>query len=147
MKNKNEKNYTIIVGCGRLGSTIATALSNEGKNVLIIDKNEDSFRKLSHAYSGQTLEGDATNFEVLQEAMVDKATFVIPVTHSDSTNIMIAQIAKEIFKVNNVIARLYDPERDIVYKELGIQTIYPAYLEAKNLLSCFFKEEEAAKDE
>ncbi|MEG0292389.1 MAG: TrkA family potassium uptake protein [Anaerovoracaceae bacterium] len=136
-KFRRDKDYSVIIGCGRLGATIASSLSDMGKNVLIMDTKEDSFRKLSPSFAGQTMVGDATDYSVLKEANISQATVLIPVTHSDNTNIMISQIAKEIFNVETVIARLYDPERDVVYKEFGIETIYPAYLESSQVLKWY----------
>jgi trk system potassium uptake protein TrkA len=127
---KEKADYIVIIGCGRLGGSLANALSDEGKDVLIIDSNKDSFRKLSTSYGGLTLIGDATDIDVLREAQVEKATAVVVVTNNDNSNIMISQIAKEIFKKELVIARLYDPERDYVYREFGIDTISPAVLSA-----------------
>jgi trk system potassium uptake protein TrkA len=127
---KERADYIVIIGCGRLGGSLANALSDEGKDVLIIDSNKDSFRKLSTSYGGLTFIGDATDIDVLREAQVEKATAVVVVTNNDNSNIMISQIAKEIFKKELVIARLYDPERDYVYREFGIDTISPAVLSA-----------------
>lgn len=133
MKRK-EKDYTVIIGCGRLGATIANTLSDEKKNVMVVDSDEDSLRKLSSSFAGQTYVGDASDYFVLDEINLKKANVVIVVTHKDNLNIMLAKIAKEIYHVERVIARLYDPERDVVYKELGIETIYPAYLESEQLM-------------
>ncbi|MGC6176935.1 potassium channel family protein [Lacrimispora sp. 38-1] len=131
-KQKNE-NYTIIIGCGRLGANLANTLSDSGEDVLIIDKNKDSFRKLSPAFGGLTLNGDATDLDVLQEAQISNATAVIAVTNNDNANILVAQIAREIFHIERVIARLYDPEREYVYREFGIDTICPAVLSVKEI--------------
>ena len=131
-KQKNE-NYTIIIGCGRLGANLANTLSDSGEDVLIIDKNKDSFRKLSPAFGGLTLNGDATDLDVLQEAQISNATAVIAVTNNDNANILVAQIAREIFHIERVIARLYDPEREYVYREFGIDTICPAILSVKEI--------------
>lgn len=130
---KEEQNYIVIVGCGRLGASLAGALSDEGGNVVIIDNDKDSFRKLSPSYGGLTLIGDATDIDVIKEAGIEKATAIIVVTNNDNTNIMIAQIAKELFKKDCVIARLYDPEREYVYGEFGIDTICPAVLSANEI--------------
>lgn len=124
-------NYTIIVGCGRLGSSLANALSDEDGNVLIVDRDKDSFRKLSPSYGGLTLTGDATDIDVLREAQPESATAIVVVTNSDNVNIMIAQMARELFKSQRVIVRLYDPERECVYRELGIATVCPAVLSEK----------------
>lgn len=136
-KDKKIRDYTVIIGCGRLGATIASTLSDKDMNVIIIDKKKDSFRKLSNSYGGQTLVGDASDYSVLKEANIFDATVVITVTHSDNTNIMLSQMIKEEFNTNTIIARLYDPERDVVYKEFGIETIYPAYLESDQVMKWY----------
>jgi trk system potassium uptake protein len=120
--------YTIIVGCGRLGANLANALSDAQGNVLIMDMNKDSFRKLSPSFGGLAVTADATDLDALQEAGMDKADTVIVVTNNDNVNVMVAQLAREMFKVREVIARLYDPERECVYQEFGIDTVCPAVL-------------------
>ena len=134
---KKNKGYTVVIGCSRLGATIASALSDKDENVLVLDKNEDSLRKLPISYAGQTFIGDAMNWATLDEINVKKADVVIIVTHEDNINIMLAQMVKDAYDVERVIARLYDPERDVVYNELGIETIYPAFLEAKQLMDWY----------
>ena len=134
---KRAKDYTIVIGCSRLGATIASSLSDKDDNVLVLDKNEDSLRKLPQSYSGQTFIGDAMSWATLEEINITDADVVIIVTHEDNINIMLSQMVKEVYGVERVIARLYDPERDIVYNELGIETIYPAFLEAKQLMEWY----------
>lgn len=133
MDKKSDENYTIVIGCGRLGANLANTLSDEGGNVLIIDKSKDAFRKLSPSFGGLSITGDALDLDVLQEAQINKASVVVAVTNSDNANIMVAQIARELFKIKRVIARLYDPERECVYREFGIDTICPAILSAKEI--------------
>ena len=125
--------YTIIAGCGRVGADLADTLSDEGRDVLVIDKDKNAFRKLSPSFGGLAITGDATDFDVLQEAEINKANVVVAVTDNDNANIMVAQIAREIFKIRHVIARLYDHERECVYKEFGIETICPAILSAREI--------------
>ena len=79
------------------------------------------------------LVGSGTDFDKLREAQIDRASAVIAVTNDDNTNIMVAQIARELFSVKKVIARLHDPECEVVYQELGIETICPAVLSAKEI--------------
>lgn len=129
---KNDGNI-IIVGCGRLGANLANRLSGDGKSVIIIDKNKDSFRKLSPSFGGIILTGDATEISVLNESEIEKAATIISVTNNDNTNIMVAQLAKELFHIAEVVARLYDPERECVYREFGINTICPAVLSTKEI--------------
>jgi len=132
-EKKINKDYTIIIGCGRLGANLANTLSDKGDNVLVIDKKKESFRKLAPSFGGLALAGDATDLDVLQEAEISKASVVVAVTNNDNANIMVAQIAREVFKIQHVIARLYDPERECVYRELGIDTICPAILSANEI--------------
>jgi trk system potassium uptake protein len=129
----NHTNYTIIVGCGRLGANLANALSETQGSVLIMDKNKDAFRKLSPAYGGLTVAADAMDLDALQDAEIDKADTVIVVTNNDNVNVMVAQLAREVFKVPEVIARLYDPDREYVYREFAIATICPAILSMKEI--------------
>ncbi len=131
---KSHKPYTVIIGCGRLGASLANSISDEGGEVLVIDKDKTSSRKLSSSYGGLFIVGDGTNFEVLNEANIQKADKVIVVTDNDNVNSMIAHIAHIVFNVNDVVVRLYDPQRECVYKEYGFQTIAPAVLSAKTIL-------------
>ena len=132
-ETKKQDAYTVIIGCGRLGANLANTLSNEGENVLIMDSNNSSFRRLASNFGGLTVVGDGTDFNKLREAKVGSASAVIAVTNDDNTNIMVAQIARDIFKVKRVVARLYDPECETVYQEFGIDTICPSLLSAKEI--------------
>lgn len=132
-EEKEKKDYTVIIGCGRLGANLANALSEEGENVVIIDESKDSFRRLSPAFGGLSLVGSGTDPDMLSRAQVEKATAVIAVTNDDNTNIMVTQLARDLFRAERVIARLYDPEREMVYRQLGIDTICPAALSAREI--------------
>lgn len=133
-KKKNKDEYIIIVGCGRLGSHIANLFSKQKKSVVIIDKEESAFRRLNIDFSGFTIEADAIEEDILLEAKIDKADIVITVTDDDNTNIMIAQIAKKIYKVPKVIARLFDTNMQKVYEGLDIKTVCPTILSAEKFL-------------
>lgn len=133
LKVKKPNNYTIIVGCGRLGANLANELSNEGDNVLIMDGNKNAFRRLAPNFGGLSVVGDGTDLDKLREARIESASAVIAVTNHDNTNIMVAQIARDMFGVGRVIARLYDPECESVYNKLGISTICPSALSAKEI--------------
>ena len=132
-RKKENFNYTIIAGCGRLGASLARTLSDNGGDVIIIDKNPNAFQKLSSSFGGIVMTGDATDMLVLNEAEIKKATAVISVTNNDNTNIMVAQLAKELFNIEYVIARLYDSDRECIYQEFGIDTICPAELSTKEI--------------
>ena len=98
-----------------------------------MDQDRDSFRRLSASYGGLSVVADGTDLDALRQAEVQNASAVIAVTNRDNTNIMVAQIARDLFHVDSVIARLYDPERESVYQEFGIKTICPAVLSAKEI--------------
>lgn len=132
-ETKKEGDYTVIIGCGRLGANLANELSNNGENVLIMDKSKDAFRRLASNFGGLSVVGDGTDLDKLREAGIERATAVIAVTNHDNTNILVAQLARDLFGVGHVIARLYDPECDSVYRRLGISTICPSVLSAKEI--------------
>ena len=139
----SQAEHTVIIGCGRLGAGLADTLYDNGGNVTVIDIDKDAFRKLSPAFGGLTVVGDATDIDLLHDIGMEKAADVIVVTNNDNTNIMVAQLAKEMFKVQRVIARLYDPERECVYRQLEIDTICPSVLsvnEIGHMLSAYQKE-------
>ena len=115
--------YVIIVGCGRVGSELAKLLSKEGYNVLVIDKNPESFNRLGKKFNGLTLVGNGFDIELLKEAGINKANAFCSVTDSDNTNIISSQVAKKIFNIPKVIARIYDPHRAEIYKSLGLNII------------------------
>lgn len=115
--------YVIIVGCGRVGSELATLLQSEGHNVVVIDRNQKSFQRLGATFNGLTITGNGYDTELLKEAGIEKADAFCAVTNGDNTNIMSAQVAKKIFKVPKVIARVYDPKRADIYKRLGLDII------------------------
>jgi trk system potassium uptake protein TrkA len=125
--------FTIIVGCGRLGANIAGTLSDAGGSVTVIDNDERSFRKLSPSFGGLIITGDGTDLSVLADAQIAKATALVAVTDRDNANIMTAQIAKAMFGVPHVVARLYDPDRACVYEDCGVETISPVLLSTKEI--------------
>lgn len=131
--NRKKEDYVIIIGCGRLGANLANTLSNNDGNVLIMDTEKSAFRRLDSNFGGLSVVDNGTDLEALKNAQIQKATSVIAVTNHDNTNIMIAQIARDLFHIENVIARLYDPERESVYQAFGIKTICPAILSVKEV--------------
>ena len=132
-KHHSKEHYVIIVGCGRLGASLANTLSDNDGNVLIMDTDSSSFRRLASNFGGLSVVGNGMDLDDLKNTDIRKASAVIAVTNHDNTNIMVAQLARDLFHVDKVIARLYDPERETVYQELGIETICPAILSAKEV--------------
>jgi len=127
MKNNR---YIVIVGCGRLGSHLANQLSRDGHSVVVIDRAEATFSDLSADFSGFRIAGDATQMAVLQEARLKKADVLIATTHEDNVNLLVAQVARKVFNVPLVLARVFDPKREEVYAQLGIDTICPTSVAA-----------------
>lgn len=117
--------YIIIVGCGSLGAGLARELSVHGHDVVVVDKDRNAFRELGSVFNGLTILGTGIDEDILRKAGIENADAFIAVTSSDSVNIMAAQVAKYIFKINKVIARVYNTEKDYVYSELGLETICP----------------------
>lgn len=115
--------YVIVVGCGRVGSQLATLLSAEGHDVVVVDNDASSFKRLGAVFNGVTIDGEGFDEEVSRKAGIEKADAFAAVTHFDNTNIMAAQVAKQIFKVPRVIARLYNPDRQLTYQRLGLEII------------------------
>lgn len=127
MKNNNY-NYFIIAGCSRFGANIASILSAKGKDVVVLDNDNLAFRKLAPEFSGFTILADAADIDALMKAGIAKADVVVAATNDDNTNIMIAEIASKLFNVSQVITRLYDTEKEVVYQGFNIQIIYPSKL-------------------
>ena len=113
----------VILGCGRVGSTLALMLHSEGHEVSIIDMDPAAFRRLGEGFGGRAITGVGISAEVLKTAGIENAAAFLAVTNGDNTNIMAAQIAKVIFRVPRVMARIYDPLRAGVYREVGIETL------------------------
>ena len=113
----------VILGCGRVGSTIAATMAREGHDVTIIDQNPDSFRRLSNDFTGNTVVGNGLDEDTLRRAAVDHADAFVAVTNGDNRNIMSVQLAKIRLKVPKVLARIYDPIRAAAYADLGIETV------------------------
>lgn len=118
----------IIIGCGKVGSKFAQILSEDGHDVVIVDNDKNSFKLLSHEFNGITVAGVPIDQDVLKQAGIENADAFAAVTPDDNVNIMACQVAKEIFKVPRVIARIYNPEREHVFHHFGLDTICPTNL-------------------
>ncbi|RME44410.1 MAG: TrkA family potassium uptake protein [Caldilineae bacterium] len=132
--------YIIIVGCGRLGSLLANRLSSMGHSVVVIDRNEAAFSKLTAEFSGFQLVGDAVELDVLRQAKIRQADCLLATTKEDNVNLMVAQVARTIFHVPAVIARVFDPSREAIYREFGVTTISPTLLAADLFLHTIERE-------
>jgi len=115
--------YVIIVGCGRVGAELAKLLSGEGHDVVVIDKTQEAFKRLGDSFNGLTMVGNGFDLELLKQVGIEKASALCAVTNGDNTNLITAQVAKKIFNVPKVLARVYDPQRAHIYAALGLDII------------------------
>jgi len=111
------------MGCGRVGSSLATELEAAGHSVAVIDKSREAFRRLGPDFKGRTVSGIGFDRDTLLEAGVETADAFAAVSDGDNSNILAARVARENFGVSNVVARIYDPGRAEIYQRLGIPTV------------------------
>ena len=111
------------MGCGRVGSSLATELEAAGHSVSIIDQAREAFRRLGPDFKGTTVTGVGFDRDILREAGIEKAEAFAAVSNGDNSNILAARVAREMFGVEKVVARIYDPGRAEIYQRLGIPTV------------------------
>jgi trk system potassium uptake protein TrkA len=112
----------IILGCGRVGATLALLAEEAGHEVTVVDRDRTAFRRLGQGFQGRKVVGLGIDEDVLIEAGIERADVFVAVTSGDNSNLMAAQIARVRFKLRKVIARVYDPIRAEAYAELGVDT-------------------------
>jgi trk system potassium uptake protein len=115
--------HVVIMGCGRVGSTLARSLEDRDHDVSVIDSNPDAFRRLGPSFEGTKVTGIGFDQSVLERAGVERADAFAAVSSGDNSNIIAARVARETFGVQHVVARIYDPGRAEVYQRLGIVTV------------------------
>ena len=115
--------HVVIMGCGRVGSSVAAALERLGHTVAVIDKDQQAFRRLGSDFHGQQVIGNGFDRQVLIEAGIERAGAFAAVSSGDNSNIISARVARETFGVEHVVARIYDAKRAEVYERLGIPTV------------------------
>jgi trk system potassium uptake protein TrkA len=121
----------LIVGCGRVGSALAKLLDSDGHEVIVVDENAAAFKRLGQKFKGHVVVGTGIDYDVLKRAGAATADGFIAVTNGDNRNIMAALIAQRMFKIKRIVARIYDPPRGQMYRELGVQTVCPTTVGAK----------------
>lgn len=117
--------YIVIIGCGRIGGTLAQELSNEGHDVVIIDKEKAKLDMLGSGFNGRRLRGVEFDHDVLVDAGIEQAQIFLAMTPDDNVNLMAAQVALRMLGVKRVIARVCDPQKQFLYDQLGLETICP----------------------
>jgi trk system potassium uptake protein TrkA len=113
----------VIMGCGRVGSLLATELEADGHEVRVIDQSKEAFRRLGPDFKGRTVVGVGFDRDTLLEAGIQDADAFAAVSNGDNSNILAARVARETYGVTNVVARIYDPGRAEIYQRLGIPTV------------------------
>ncbi|CAN5618638.1 TrkA family potassium uptake protein [soil metagenome] len=115
--------HVVIMGCGRVGSTLAHMLETRDHSVAVVDQNAEAFRRLSAGFAGRRVTGVGFDRDTLAEAGIEQAHAFAAVSSGDNSNILSARVARETFGVENVVARIYDPRRAEIYQRLGIPTV------------------------
>ncbi|MFM8777382.1 MAG: potassium channel family protein, partial [Actinomycetota bacterium] len=114
--------HVVIVGCGRVGSTLALGLIATGHSVAVVDRKPDAFFRLRENFAGKTIAGIGFDRDILEQAGIKEAGAVVAVTNGDNSNIMVARVARESFGIQKVVARISDPRRAEIYERHGIVT-------------------------
>lgn len=117
--------FVVVVGCGRVGASIALGLINDGHDVNVIDQNAEALSRLGDDFPGSFIQGPALETTVLETAGIARADAFVAATDGDNTNIVIAQVARDRYQVECVIARVLDPNRARLYEKRGLTTICP----------------------
>lgn len=121
----------LIVGCGRVGSALAKLLDADGHEVIVVDENPAAFKRLGQKFKGHEVVGTGIDYDILKRAGAATADGFVAVTNGDNRNIMAALIAQRMFKIKRIVARIYDPPRGQMYRELGVETVCPTTVGAK----------------
>jgi trk system potassium uptake protein TrkA len=121
----------LIVGCGRVGSTLARLLEADRHEVIVVDENPSAFKRLGQKFTGHVVVGTGIDYDVLKRAGAQTAHGFIAVTNGDNRNVMAALIAQRMFNIKKIVARIYDPTRGMMYRDLGIDTVCPTTVGAK----------------
>ncbi len=125
----------LVVGCGRVGSTLANQLSEKEHDVSVIDQNESSFALLDDNFTGLTFRGVAIDNDLLEKAGINSCDAVCAVTDDDDVNIMVSEIARVIYKKEKVLTRIISPEKEDVFESFGLTTVCPTHLTADAIIS------------
>jgi trk system potassium uptake protein TrkA len=124
----------LVIGCGRVGSSVALELLREGWDVTVIDENEDALSRLGEAWPGAFIVGHGIDADLLRDAGIEEADAVVVATDGDNTNIIIGQVAQKRFGVRCVVVRVLDPARAKFYAESGLDIVCPTKISIERLL-------------
>jgi len=137
----------VIMGCGRVGATLATWLDGDGHDVTVHDIRPDALKRLQPEFKGRRHAGNATDQDVLARVSLRQADAFVAVTQGDNPNVTATEMNKHLFGVRRTLCRIYDPIREEIYRDLGLETISPTLVGAKLLKDLLDKQEVAADGE
>lgn len=135
----------LIMGCGRLGAQIATMLDEQGHKVMVMDTNAGSFRRLREGFGGSTVLGNGMDGQALERAGIREAEAFFAVTQGDNRNYFASQMAKQVYQVPRVLCRTYDPGREKIFRELGLETFSPTSMGAQVMVGMLLGRPQEAK--
>jgi trk/ktr system potassium uptake protein len=125
------------MGCSRVGAAVAEALDADGHDVTVLDRNARAFRKLPDSFSGERLIGNGMDTRTLERAGIQRADAFFAVTQGDNRNYFSSQLAREVYRVPRVLCRTYDPQREEIFRKLGIETYSPTRKGSEAMLTMF----------
>lgn len=137
--------YVVVMGCGRVGSAVATTLARLGHEVAVIDRDKSAFLRLGPDFPGRTVLGMGFDRDVLIEAGIERADAFAAVSSGDNSNIISARVARERFGVERVVARIYDAKRAAAYERLGIPTVATVPWTTDRFLHALTRDSESAR--
>ncbi len=137
--------HVVVVGCGRVGRELAVALERDGHSVSVIDKDRNAFHELPDGFGGKAVLGFGFDRDHLEQAGIREASALAAVTNGDNSNILTARIARETFEVPYVVARIYDPRRAVIYRQLGIATVAAVAWTTDQVLRRLFPEKSVSE--
>ena len=126
--------HFVIMGCGRVGARLASTLDAAGHSVAVIDQDSKAFSRLSPDFSGRRVTGVGMDRDCLRQANIKDAYAFAAVSSGDNSNIIAARVAREVFHVEHVVARIYDPTRAYLYERLGIPTVASVQRTAESVM-------------
>ncbi|MCK9519078.1 MAG: TrkA family potassium uptake protein [Dehalococcoidia bacterium] len=133
----------LIMGCGRLGARVAAQLDEAGHNVTVLDTNPGSFRRLPETFRGERAVGNGMDGPTLERAGIQSADAFMAVTQGDNRNYFASQMAREVYGVKRVLCRIYDPVREQMFREMGLETFSPTSIGAQIMVDMLLGENSA----
>ncbi|MGB4862872.1 MAG: TrkA family potassium uptake protein [Tepidiformaceae bacterium] len=130
----------IVMGCGRLGSRIAGILDTEGHSVTVLDTNEAAFRRLPESFKGKRAVGNGMDATTLERNGIRDTDAFLATTQGDNRNYFASQMAREVYGVKRVLCRIYDPVREEIFRELGLETFSPTSFGAQIMVDMLHQE-------